>query len=50
MIKMKHLKIIHLRYYLNDNLIIYKEIYTEFSQRATWISLSSKYTSPIIQN
>ena len=31
MIKMKDLKIISLRYYLNDNLITYEEIYTEFS-------------------
>ena len=46
---MKDLKIIFCRYYLNDNLI-YKEIYTEFSQIAKRITLNSKYTSPTMQN
>ena len=45
MIKMKDLKIISLRYYLNDNLIIYKYIYTEFSQIAKRTYLNYKYTS-----
>ena len=47
---MNDLKIISLRYYLNYNLIIYKEIYNEFSQIAKRIYLNSKYTSPTIQN
>ena len=32
---MNDLKIISVRYYLNDNLITYKYIYIEFSQIAT---------------
>ena len=35
---------------INYNLIIYKEIYTEFSQIVERIYLNSKYTSSIIQN
>ena len=39
---MNDLKIISLRYYINDNLIIYKYIYTEFSQLAKRIYSNSK--------
>ena len=47
---MKDLNIKSSIYYSNDNLITYKEIYTELSQIAKKISLNSKYTSPTNQN
>ena len=47
---MKDLKIISLKYYLNNNLITYKKIYIEFSQIATRISFKCQIHITILNN